>query len=74
MNETATATLVGDIEPLTALDRCDACASSAAKVRVTLTSGGELLFCGHDANKHLPVLLAKSLVLALRDEREFAVN
>ena len=31
---------------LTAQDRCDRCGAQAY-VRVTLTSGGELLFCGH---------------------------
>jgi hypothetical protein len=32
-------------------DRCDRC-SAAAKLVVTLTSGGELAFCGHHANRH----------------------
>ena len=32
--------------PLTASDRCDRCGAQAY-VRVTLTSGGELLFCSH---------------------------
>ncbi len=36
---------------LTAADRCDRC-SAAAKVRATLPSGGELLFCRHHANQH----------------------
>ena len=31
-------------------DRCDRC-SAAAKLVVTLTSGGELAFCGHHANR-----------------------
>jgi hypothetical protein len=63
------APLVGDIEPLTALDRCDSC-TSAAKVRVTLSTGS-LQFCGHCANKNLPVIEGLGLVVALRDEREF---
>ncbi|MCX5042573.1 hypothetical protein OG921_05240 [Aldersonia sp. NBC_00410] len=37
--------------PLTAADRCDRC-GAAAKVRAVLSSGGELLFCQHHANKH----------------------
>ncbi|TSD96035.1 hypothetical protein FOS14_16860 [Skermania sp. ID1734] len=37
--------------PLTAADRCDRC-GAAAKVRAVLTSGGELLFCQHHANKY----------------------
>jgi hypothetical protein len=32
-------------------DRCDRC-GAAAKLVVTLTSGGELSFCGHHANRH----------------------
>lgn len=36
---------------LTALDRCDRC-GAAAKVRAVLTTGGELLFCGHHARRH----------------------
>lgn len=42
-------------EPLTAADRCDRCGAQAY-LRVTLNSGGELLFCGHHARKHLPAL------------------
>ena len=37
--------------PLTAADRCDRC-GAAARVRVTLSSGGELLFCNHHGNEH----------------------
>ena len=36
---------------LTAVDRCDRCGAQAY-LRVTLNSGGELLFCGHHAKKH----------------------
>ncbi|WP_027927345.1 DUF7455 domain-containing protein [Amycolatopsis benzoatilytica] len=36
---------------LTALDRCDRC-GAAAQVRAVLSSGGELLFCGHHAREH----------------------
>jgi hypothetical protein len=32
-------------------ERCDRCAA-AAKLEVTLASGGELAFCGHHANQH----------------------
>jgi hypothetical protein len=38
-------------EALTAADRCDRC-GAAAVVRALLPTGGELLFCGHHANKH----------------------
>lgn len=37
--------------PLTALDRCDRCGAQAY-VRVSLTAGGELLFCGHHFREH----------------------
>jgi hypothetical protein len=32
-------------------ERCDRC-GAAARVTVTLTSGGDLAFCGHHSNKH----------------------
>jgi hypothetical protein len=32
-------------------ERCDRC-GAAAKLEVALTSGGELAFCGHHANRH----------------------
>ena len=36
---------------MTAHDRCDACGAQAY-VRVTLETGGELLFCAHHARRH----------------------
>jgi len=53
--------------PLTASDRCDRCGAQAY-VRVVLTSGGELLFCGHHARKHLPAL--ESLAVSIQDETD----
>ncbi|RZS82995.1 hypothetical protein EV189_3393 [Motilibacter rhizosphaerae] len=38
-------------EALTAADRCDRCGAQAY-VRVTLESGGELLFCAHHGREH----------------------
>lgn len=38
-------------KPLTAADRCDRCGAQAY-VRVILTSGGELLFCGHHMRRY----------------------
>jgi hypothetical protein len=32
-------------------DRCDGC-GAAAKLRVDMTAGGSLSFCGHHANQH----------------------
>ena len=45
--------------PLTALDRCDRCGAQAY-VRATLSSGFELLFCGHDWRIHGESVRAKS--------------
>ena len=36
---------------LTLADRCDRC-GAAAQVRAVLSSGGELLFCGHHAREY----------------------
>lgn len=44
-------TITRNDTPLLAVDRCDRCGAQA-KVRVTLSSGGELLFCGHHARDH----------------------
>ena len=51
--------------PLTASDRCDRCGAQAY-VRVILSSGGELLFCGHHARKHLSAL--EALAEHIQDE------
>lgn len=40
---------------LTRQDRCDRC-GAAAKSRVVLHSGAELLFCGHHTNLYDPAL------------------
>lgn len=37
--------------PLTAADRCDRCGAQAY-IRVTMPSGGELLFCAHHGHAH----------------------
>jgi hypothetical protein len=39
------------VAPLAADERCDRC-NAAGKLRVTLAGGGELVFCGHHANKY----------------------
>lgn len=36
---------------ITAADRCDRC-GAAARLRVMLPSGGELLFCSHHGHEH----------------------
>jgi uncharacterized protein (DUF983 family) len=42
--------------PLALPERCDRCGAGAL-VKVTLTTGGELHFCGHHARKHAARLL-----------------
>jgi hypothetical protein len=39
------------VAPPAADERCDRC-SASAKLRVKLAEGGELVFCGHHANKY----------------------
>ena len=58
---------------LTIADRCDRCGAAAA-VRVTLPSGGELLFCGHHGREHTPKLAQISAVIQdTRDASELSV-
>ncbi|NUS43056.1 MAG: hypothetical protein HOQ24_05130 [Mycobacteriaceae bacterium] len=52
---------------LTALDRCDRC-GALARVRATLASGGELLFCQHHANQHRDQLEAAKAVIDAKTE------
>lgn len=56
------ATLTGP--KLTRADRCDRC-GAAARVRATLPSGAELLFCQHHANEHGPRLTEMAAVLEI---------
>ncbi|MBB1494544.1 hypothetical protein J4N02_07760 [Propioniciclava sp. MC1595] len=53
------------MESLNAADRCDRCGAQAY-VRVTLTSGGELLFCAHHGRAHSDKL--KQVALKIQDE------
>jgi len=43
------------VSPLKAADRCDRCGAQAY-IRVVLTGGSELLFCGHHGRRHEPKL------------------
>ena len=61
--EHVTATLAP--APLTAADRCDRCGAQAY-VRVTLDTGGELMFCGHHYAELRPALEARSA--SIQDE------
>lgn len=47
---------------LTKADRCDRC-GAAARVRATLPSGAELLFCQHHANEHQDKLVSMAAVI-----------
>ena len=52
---------------LTAEDRCDRCGAQAY-MRVTLPSGGELLFCAHHARAHQDKL--NQVALHIQDETQ----
>ena len=53
------------MEALNAADRCDRCGAQAY-LRVTLASGGELLFCAHHGRAHSDKL--KQVALNIQDE------
>ena len=44
-------------------ERCDRC-SAAAKLRVMIAGGGELVFCGHHANKYAERLVKIAVQVA----------
>ena len=52
-------------------ERCDRC-NAAARLTVTLTSGGELAFCGHHANRHHEDIARVAERIALEDGFEWA--
>jgi len=54
-------------------DRCDRC-SAAAKLVVTLASGGELAFCGHHANRHHADIVRVGERVVLEDGFEWAAK
>jgi hypothetical protein len=56
---------------LSAADRCDRCGAQAY-VRVTLTSGGELLFCAHHGREHGEKL--KSIAITIHDETDLLTS
>jgi len=63
--ETDVSTTVIEDQTLDASDRCDRCGAQAY-LRVTLTSGGELLFCAHHARAHSDKL--KQVAINIQDE------
>jgi hypothetical protein len=54
-------------------ERCDRC-SAAAKLEVTLASGGELAFCGHHANRHHEDIVRVAGRIVVEDGFEWAGN
>ena len=62
---TVSTTLYDD--SLTAADRCDRCGAQAY-LRVTLSGGGELLFCAHHATAHSDKL--RQVALRIHDETD----
>jgi hypothetical protein len=48
-------------------ERCDRC-NAAAKLRVRLAEGGELVFCGHHANKYAEHLVKIAVEVAVSPE------
>ena len=48
-------------------ERCDRC-SAAGKLRVRLAEGGELVFCGHHANKYAEQLVRIAVDVAMDPE------
>ncbi|HKT02192.1 MAG TPA: hypothetical protein VJT31_21910 [Rugosimonospora sp.] len=44
-------------------ERCDRC-NAAGKLRVTIAGGGELVFCGHHANKYAEKLVKIAVQVA----------
>ena len=55
------------LESLSAADRCDRCGAQAY-LRVTLSTGGELLFCGHHARAHSDRI--RQVALNIQDETD----
>ncbi|GAA0543569.1 hypothetical protein GCM10010172_26380 [Paractinoplanes ferrugineus] len=52
-------------------DRCDRC-SAAARLVVELSSGGELAFCGHHANRHRDDIVKVAERIKLEEGYEWA--
>lgn len=47
-------------------ERCDSC-GAAAKMELTLSTGGSLAFCGHHANKHADRLVTVASKVTVED-------
>ena len=51
------------VAPPAAEERCDRC-NAAGKLRILLAGGGELIFCGHHANKYAERLVTIAIEVA----------
>lgn len=54
------------VMPLTAADRCDKC-QAAARTRVTLLGGLDLMFCKHHADAYAPEIRAVGVKIHTED-------
>ncbi|MEV0896868.1 hypothetical protein [Actinoplanes sp. NPDC049802] len=52
-------------------ERCDRC-GAAAKLEFVLTSGGDLAFCGHHANRHRADINRVASTIRVEDGFEWA--
>jgi hypothetical protein len=52
-------------------ERCDSC-GFAAKLRVALTAGGELTFCGHHANRYAGEIAGIAAKITVEDGFDWA--
>ena len=57
----------GSVAGQAADERCDRC-NAAGKLRLTLAGGGELVFCGHHANKYADKLVKIAVQVAVDPE------
>ena len=55
----------------TMTERCDSC-GAAARMELTLSSGGTLAFCGHHGNKLAPGLVKVASKITLEEGFEWA--
>nr|WP_313404709.1 hypothetical protein [Aeromicrobium sp.] len=62
-----TVTATAEFPALTTADRCDRCGAQAF-VRVELSSGADLVFCGHHARQHETRL--REIAVDYRDESD----
>ena len=54
-------------------ERCDSC-GAAARIEVSLSSGGGLAFCGHHANRHAGGLAKLASRITAEDGFEWAAK